>query len=161
MMLNMLHEPPFRKMLRLLEVLDALAGSDGGRLLCEEGISYSLNLEANERINTVCNYIRQHYDKKITLASVAGLVHMKEESFSRFFSRIMQKPFFAFLNEYRVAMACKLLTETDMQVARIGFACGYESLPFFYRQFTRYCRMPPQAYRKRFRSAAAPAGVHP
>lgn len=156
MMLQLLLEPPFRKLMQLLEILDLLAGSGEGQLLCEEGISYPLNLEDNERINTVYNFVRQHYGEKITLAAVAGLVHMKAGSFSRFFSRIMRKPFFAFLNEYRVTMACKLLTETDMQVARIGFACGYESLPFFYRQFARYCGMPPQSYRKRFRSAAAP-----
>lgn len=155
MMLRLLREHPFRKLLQLLEILDLLAGSGEGELLCEEGISYPLNLEDNDRINTVYNYIRQHYGEKITLAGVAGLVHMKEESFSRFFSRIMRKPFFAFLNEYRVTMACKLLADTDMQVARIGFACGYESLPFFYRQFARYRKMPPQSYRRLFRSGTA------
>src|SRR5690606_23436161 len=153
MMFRLLQERPFQKLLQLLEILDFLAGNSEIRLLCEHGTAYPLNLEDNQRINTVYNFVRENYREKITLREVAGLVHMNDEAFSRFFSKTMRKPFFAFLNEYRITMARKLLMETDMQVARIGFSCGYDSLPFFYRQFTRYAGMPPQAYRKLFSSA--------
>lgn len=151
MMLRLLDLPPFKKLVLLLEILDLLAGAEEKQLLCEQGFIYPLNYEDNQRINVVYNHVRKHYEEKITLTAVASLVHMNEESFSRFFSRIIHKPFFTFLNEYRVNMACKLLIETDMQVAQISYACGYESLPFFYRQFSKFARMPPRTYRKQFR----------
>src|SRR3546814_7114503 len=131
-----------------------LAETADTQLLCERGIAYPLNYEDNQRVNTVYSYIKEHYREKITLATLAGLVHMNEESFSRFFSKTMHKPFFTYLNEYRINMACKLLIETDMQVSQISYACGYESLPFFYRQFSKFRHMPPSSYKKQFQTAA-------
>lgn len=154
MMQRLLHLPPFQRLVQFLEILDFLAGAADKQLLCEQGFTYPRNYEDNQRINTVYNYIRKHYQEKVTLAIISGLVHMNEESFSRFFSRIMHKPFFTFLNEYRVNMACKLLIETDMQVAQISYACGYESLPFFYRQFAKFSHMAPRSYRKQFQITA-------
>lgn len=146
--------PPFQKLVQLLEILDLLAGTTELQLLCEQGFTYRLNQEDNQRISMVYSYIKENYQKKIMLADIARLVHMSEESFSRFFSKILHKPFFTFLNEYRVNMACKLLIETDQQVAQISYACGYESLPFFYRQFKKCKHMPPRAFRKYFQAAA-------
>lgn len=152
MLAEMLDMQPFARLIRFLEVLELLAAVNNIHFLCEQGFVYPLNYEDNQRINTVYNYIREHYAERITLATLSGLVSMSEESFSRFFSRIMQKPLFTFLNEYRINMASKMLIETDMQVAEIGFACGYESPPFFFRQFRKFGGVTPAAYRKQFRA---------
>nr|WP_295930528.1 AraC family transcriptional regulator [uncultured Dyadobacter sp.] len=151
-LIEMLQMQPFARLLRFMEVLELLAGAKNVHFLCEQGFAYPLNYEDNQRINTVYNHIREHYAERITLANVSALVHMNEEAFSRFFSRIMQKPLFTFLNEYRINMASKMLIETDMQVAEIGYACGYESLPFFFRQFRKFGGVTPATYRKQFRS---------
>ncbi|HWV29613.1 MAG TPA: AraC family transcriptional regulator [Dyadobacter sp.] len=152
---EMLEMQPFSRLMKFLEVLELLAAVKNIHLLCEQGFAYPLNYEDNQRINTVYNYIREHYSERITLATLSGLVYMSEESFSRFFSRTMQKPLFTFLNEYRINMASKMLIETDMQVAEISFACGYESPPFFFRQFRKFGGMTPAAYRKQFRTTEA------
>lgn len=151
-MAEMLQMQPFARLLRFMEVLELLAGVKNVHLLCEQGFAYPLNYEDNQRINMVYTHIREHYAERITLANVSALVHMNEEAFSRFFSRIMRKPLFTFLNEYRINMASKMLIETDMQVAEIGYACGYESLPFFFRQFRKFGGVTPATYRKQFRS---------
>jgi AraC-like DNA-binding protein len=84
---------------------------------------------------------------------MAGITNMSEGAFSRFFSQAAQKPFFSFLNEYRINIACKYLMETDLRVNEIGYACGYECLQFFYRQFMKYMKCSPRLYRKRLASA--------
>jgi len=155
MLTEMLEMQPMARLMKFLEVLELLAAVKNTHFLCEQGFAYPLNYEDNQRINTVYNYIREHYSERITLAVLSGLVHMSEEAFSRFFSRIMQKPLFTFLNEYRINMASKMLIETDMQVAEISFACGYESPPFFFRQFRKFGGMTPAAYRKQFRATEA------
>jgi len=155
MLAQMLDMQPFPRLMKFLEILELLASVKNIHLLCGQGFAYPLNYEDNQRINTVYNYIREHYAERISLATLAGLVHMSEESFSRFFSRTMQKPLFTFLNEYRINMASKLLIETDMQVAEISFACGYESPPFFFRQFRKFGGMTPAAYRRQFRTTEA------
>ena len=63
------------------------------------------------------------------------------------------KSFFTFLNEYRINRACKLLIETEKQVSEICYQVGYETIPFFYRQFKKIRNMPPQAYRAQYLSA--------
>lgn len=152
MLAEMLDMQPLPRLMKFVEILELLASVKNLHFLCAQGFAYPLNYEDNQRINTVYNYIREHYAERISLATLSGLVHMNEEAFSRFFSRIMQKPLFTFLNEYRINMASKMLIETDMQVAEISFACGYDSPPFFFRQFRKFGGMTPAAYRKHFRT---------
>ncbi|MEJ0031841.1 MAG: helix-turn-helix domain-containing protein [Bacteroidota bacterium] len=75
---------------------------------------------------------------------------MSEEAFSRFFSKVMNKPFFTFLNEYRINAACQLLIETDKPVADVATEAGFETLPFFYRQFSKFKKSTPKKYRDKF-----------
>ena len=143
--------PPFNKLISVLQILNDLANTDEYEVLCEQGFSYNLNYVDNDRINTVYQYLRSNYQKKITLVEISSEVSMTQESYSRFFSKVMRKTFFAFVNEYRVNIACKLLIETDMNVNQIGYAAGYESFPFFYRQFKKYKACSPQKYRTEFK----------
>ncbi|MBA4168619.1 MAG: helix-turn-helix transcriptional regulator, partial [Chitinophagaceae bacterium] len=85
---------------------------------------------------------------------VAGHVNMSEEHFSRFFSKTMMKSFFTFLNEYRINRACKLLIETDKLINEICYKSGFESIPFFYRQFKRFKNCQPKTYRINYRKAS-------
>ena len=154
-LIELLKLPPLEKFMLLLEILQKLARTNEFHFLCEQGFSYELNFTNNERINTIYKYIQKHYHKRIYLAEVAVQVNMNEIYFSRFFSKIMQKSFFEFLNEYRVNRACKLLIETDQQVAQICYASGFESIPFFYRQFKRFKNCQPMGYRINFQKAYA------
>ncbi|MEL6846328.1 MAG: AraC family transcriptional regulator, partial [Bacteroidota bacterium] len=91
------------------------------------------------------------YARKIYLKEVADLIGMSEQSFSRFFSRMMGRPFFSYLNEFRINAAGRLLLDTDWSVAQVGFSCGYESLPFFHKQFHKFLGTTPARYRKRYK----------
>lgn len=148
---DLLTLPPFEKLILLLQLLNYLSKADELKVLCDQDSLIDTNIP-NTRIKIVCQFIEKRYSEKITLANVASLVNMSEGSFSRFFSQTTKKPFFSFLNEYRAKMACKLLVETDMNANEIGYACGYESLQFFYRQFLKYIQCSPQAYRKKIQS---------
>ena len=141
---------PLDKLLSLLQILQELAQTNKYHLLCEQGFFYELNSTNNERINIVYKYIQKHYHTKISLADIAAQVNMSEEYFSRFFSKIMHKSFFEFLNEYKINRACKLLIETDRQVSEVCYACGYESIPFFYRQFKKFKDCQPKNYRLKY-----------
>lgn len=145
--------PPLKKLLLLLEILQELAQTSKFHLLCQQGFSYELNPTNNERINIVYKYIQNNYHLKISLADIAAQVSMSEEYFSRFFSKIMNKSFFEFLNEYKINRACKLLIETDKQVSEVCYASGYESIPFFYRQFKKFKDCQPKSYRQKYQKS--------
>jgi AraC-like DNA-binding protein len=150
---DLLDANPFEKYIILLQILHELSSTSKFRLLSPMGFVYELNHTNNERINAVYQYVRQNYQRKILLAEVAAHVSMSEEYFSRFFSKSLKKSFITFLNEYRINRACKLLIHTDKQVSEICYNTGFESIPFFYRQFKKIMNSPPQAYRMQYQNA--------
>ena len=135
-----------------LKLLDDVAQLNEREVLAGASYSYDLSNENNNRIEEVQSFVDRNYQNKIKLADIANQLNLTEQSFSRFFSKTMQRPFFVFLNEYRINRASRLLLETDKQVAEIGYECGYESLPFFYQQFKKFKNYSPQGFRKMYRS---------
>ena len=79
--------------------------------MCDSEQEYKLSVVNNDRLNKVYLFIENHFDEKVTLKDIASEVNMGSESFSRFFSESMNKPFFSFLNEFRIKKACKMLSE--------------------------------------------------
>jgi AraC-like DNA-binding protein len=150
---GLLNADPFEKYIILLQILKELSDTSEFHLLSQLGFSYELNFANNERINAVYEFVRKNHHRKITLAEVATHVNMSEEYFSRFFSKSLLKSFFSFLNEYRINKACKLLIETDKQISEICYQVGFESIPFFYRQFKKIKNSPPQSYRIQYLNA--------
>lgn len=145
--------PSLKKLMLLLQILQELAQTTQYHFLCEQGFTYELNHVNNERINVVYKFIEKHYQQKISLTDIATQVNMSEEYFSRFFSKIMKKSFFEFLNEYKINRACKMLIETDKQVSETCYASGFESIPFFYRQFKKFKKCQPKNYRLNYQKA--------
>ena len=135
--------------LQLLSLLVQLASCNHS-LLSEASFMDDIPTEYNSRMAKIHDFIGIHFHEKIRLKEFADLVNMSEQSFSRFFSKMMGRPFFTFLNEYRVNMASRMLIDTDKSVAEIGYACGYESLPFFHKQFKKYKSISPSKYRNRY-----------
>ena len=82
------------------------------------------------------------------MAEVASVASMTEASFCRYFKSRTLKTFTCFLNEVRIAYACKLLQETDRSIAEIAFASGYNQLTHFNRQFKRIVGYSPKGYRR-------------
>ncbi len=58
----------------------------------------------------------------------------------------------------RLERARELLLASDEPATQIGLALGFADLGSFSRLFTRHFGMPPRAYRRVGRPAAAPAG---
>lgn len=151
-MAAIIEAPPLDAYLLLVRLLDDLARADDHHLLADRAFSYDGSSRTGDRLQRIQQFVTDHYQQKITLAEVAARVNLSEQSFSRFFSQAMGRPFFRFLNEYRINMACRLLLETDANVANVGYDCGYDTLPFFYREFGRLKGCTPGQFRK-FRRA--------
>ncbi|RED93002.1 AraC-like DNA-binding protein [Marinoscillum furvescens DSM 4134] len=136
--------------LRFVELLDFIAEQVTYTPIAGASYTYDFSSRTTSRIEQVQTYVKEHFARKIKLSEVADHLNMSEQSFSRFFSKAMQRPFFVFLNEYRVNMASRLILETDFQMAQIAYQCGYESLPFFYKQFKKFKGYSPLEFRKMY-----------
>ena len=60
----------------------------------------------------------------------------------------MRKTYVSFLNEIRVANACKLLRNEDLSVAMVAYECGFNNLSNFNRNFKKVRGCSPTEYRK-------------
>lgn len=136
--------------LSLLTVLTKLADCPY-QTLSEASYTDDLPTEYGTRMAKIHDFIEAHYARKVYLKELADLVNMTEQSFSRFFSKMMHRPFFSFLNEYRINMSCRMLIDTDRSVSEIGYECGYDSLPFFHKQFNKFKKVSPARYRKKYK----------
>ncbi|PWJ60028.1 AraC-like DNA-binding protein [Dyadobacter jejuensis] len=135
--------------LQLLTLLAQLAKCPY-RTLSETSFTDDLPTEYSTRMAKIHDFVGAHFDRKVYLKELSDLVNMSEQSFSRFFTKMMGRSFFVFLNEYRINMAARMLLDTDDTVAQIGYACGYESLQFFHKKFGELHGITPLKYRQQY-----------
>lgn len=147
---------PMIRYSHFINLLHLISTLQNFELLAGPSYQIDTSTKTSNRLDLIHQYLAQHFHEKITLSQMSNLLNMTNESFSRFFSKRMQKPFFSFLNEYRINRAGRMLIETDKQVSEIAYLCGYESLPFFFKQFTRYKNCSPKSFRKQYRKQVLP-----
>ncbi|MCX8472500.1 MAG: AraC family transcriptional regulator [Sediminibacterium sp.] len=108
-------------------------------------------LKGNEdqlRINKVFQYVQKEFKEGVSLNQAAGIIHLSESAFCKFFKKASGKTFSDYTNEIRIAYSCQLLLETDKPINEIAYECGFESLTYFNRIFLRKKKMKPRIYRK-------------
>lgn len=147
---ELLQKLSLEKLIYFLQLLENLSKIKKKEFLISEGFTPLLNTKTNNRIDLVYNYVHNNYHQKIALSDVASLVGLSEEAFCRFFKKSLNKSFFTFINEYRINIVCKQLIDSKKTVTEIAFDCGYESLPFFYRQFKKFKKRTPLNFRKEY-----------
>ncbi|MEO9892721.1 AraC family transcriptional regulator [Aurantibacter sp.] len=136
---------------QLLQLLTKLS-TCSYKTISEASFTDNLTTKFGSRMSAIHDFISKNFNRKIYLKEMAELVNMSEQSFSRFFTKMMRRPFFTYLNEYRINMAVRMLLDTDKSVSQIGFDCGYESLPFFHKQFNKFKGCTPLTFQKNFKS---------
>ncbi|MFY0689912.1 MAG: AraC family transcriptional regulator [Cyclobacteriaceae bacterium] len=146
------HENGMDRYLKFIELMDYLSQYADYELIAGASYSYDMSSDTTDRLNRVQLFVKNKFKEKIKLSEIASELSMSEQAFSRFFSKTMNKPFFEFVNEYRVNIASRHILETDLQMAEIAYKCGYESLPFFYKQFKKFKGYTPLEFRKMYRS---------
>ncbi len=142
------------KIAMLLVILDELSSLKPKRLASE--YFTAIKGEENERrINKVCQHIQKcaKEREKISLQSVASLIHLSDAAFCKFFKRATGQTFSDYVNDVRIGNACFLLNESDKTVAEIAYECGFESLTYFNRIFMKKKQVTPRDFRKRLNNS--------
>lgn len=135
----------------LFRIFHAMATTKEYMLLHNADYVYTLKESETKRINLVYNYVAEHFNKDIFLEKAADLLSMTPTSFSRYFRMKTSKSFSEFVSEIRIRHACKLLSEDDDKtVSQVGYACGFNTLSNFNRQFKTFMRLTPKMYRQKY-----------
>ena len=141
---------PFEKMLTFLKVLYRLSKTSHYKLLSTPGYKPVLKKEEANRISLIYNYIIDNFDKKLNIEELSSLIHVSHSTFYRQFKKSMNKNFSDFIAEVRIGHACKLLLDSDMDIAEICYLSGYQQITNFNRQFKKLKGTTPNIYRKNY-----------
>lgn len=138
------------RLILFLKTLDAIAKTEDYELLSNQGFTNSLNNADSERINKVMNFLMENYNREFKLDEVANLVNLNESSFCRYFKYRTHKTCSQFLNEIRIAHACKLLVNGEKTISEICYETGYNNISHFNRQFKLITGLTAKTYTKKY-----------
>jgi AraC-like DNA-binding protein len=149
---SMADQLPFERLLTLLSILNELEEATEFKVLNAEGFSMNLQMQDNDKINTIFNYVKDNFQEQITLEEVAELVSMTVPSLCRYFKKITKKTFTKFVNEYRLVHASKLLAEKPISITEVCFESGFNNFSYFNKTFQEFTGKSASQYRKELRS---------
>jgi AraC-like DNA-binding protein/quercetin dioxygenase-like cupin family protein len=95
----------------------------------------------------ILDYIRKHYDKRLTLSELASMCDLHPQYFCHRFSMEMgMSPMVALTNE-RIEAAKKLLANTYLPIAEVAARVGYDDAYHFSKRFKQITGLSPKHYR--------------
>lgn len=141
-------QSPFERLLSMLKVLQELAQCHDFKILNAKGFAMETQMQDNNRINMIFNYVKDNFQDQISLDEIAMLSSMTVPSFCRYFKKITNKTFTQFVNEYRLVHASKLLAEKPMSIAEISFESGFNNFSHFNKSFKSFTGKSASQYRQ-------------
>ncbi len=143
----------FDKVLELLNILDFISkGNRGDYLSTREDLETNFVDEDIEIINEVFAYTESNFQKRISLADVAGYFKMTPPTFSRFFKSRTQKTYIQFLIELRITKACEFIRAGTHNTTESCFNSGFTNISSFHRHFKSIKGMTPTEFKLRVSS---------
>jgi AraC-like DNA-binding protein len=141
------NQSPQNALTQLIQILFQVS-SCTQRLLSSNHYKHTIGTGSQLRINKVFQYVQKHFKDNLQLTEVAAKLHLSETAFCKFFKRASGRTFSDYVNEIRIAHACKLLIETDKQVSQVAYESGFESLTYFNRIFLKKKNIRPKEWRR-------------
>ncbi len=137
----------FERFIGLLDILESISNNNDLDFISSLGVPLHSVQENLPKINQVFEFVRTNFNEKITLQQVAEMVNMSPTAFCRYFKYKSQKTFSRFLIEVRIANACRLLHQDDLNTSECCYHCGYNNLSNFHKHFKSVTGMTPLEYR--------------
>lgn len=91
--------------------------------------------------------VRQHVYSNISVGELAELCNMSLSSFKREFKHVFNASPLQYINTQRISKAKELLMKSDLPVADIAYATGFNDPLYFTRLFKRSEEVSPTQYR--------------
>lgn len=117
--------------------------------LVEISCPHNSNSEQTELIKSIHNQLINNLDKRFTIEELSKLHLINTSSLKSIFKSVYGLPIAAYMKEYRMKYAAKLLRESNGSIADIAAAVGYSSQSKFTKAFKDIMHILPVEYRKR------------
>jgi AraC-like DNA-binding protein len=150
-MTSLTDESGFGGILQFFKLLDILSNSKECECLASLGFSPIAPQANSNRIQTTYSYIIKNYTNAgLRITDIASYINMSDSAFSHFFQKYAFRSFTQFLIDLRIGHACKMLLDTDLTIAQISDASGFNNLANFNRLFKKYRKCSPFEYKKMY-----------
>ncbi len=100
------------------------------------------------RLRPVIEYIAEHYGEKIYIETLADMISVSPDYFTKMFKDSIGTTPIDYINGVRVNHSLRLLTMTDTPVNEIAEKTGFSNPNYFHKIFKAYMVTSPLAYRK-------------
>jgi len=101
-----------------------------------------------ERVNSVITHITENYTETIDFKKLVSDMYLDYSYFSRIFKAHTGKSMLQYLNEYRIAIALNLLSNSNKSITEIAITCGFDDLNYFSRSFKQLIGINPGTVKK-------------
>lgn len=144
-------EPSFKSIAIMNGILYDLATSDDYHTLASSHYSHVSVPVPSRRIQTIKDYIDQHFTEEIRMEKLSELVNMTPNALSRFFKQRTNRSISDYINDVRMGKAALLLTDSTMTVVEICYQCGFNTISNFNRTFKSKKGCTPTEFRDSYK----------
>jgi len=103
-------------------------------------------------IQSILDFIDQHYMYQISLNDVAEMFNISKEHMSRTFKKHTGEGVTQYILRKKMEGAVDLIRSTDYSMKEIGELMGFENIPYFYKMFKKKFDCSPGEYKESLNS---------
>lgn len=141
----------FVQFVSFLYLLYQLSLAPDARVLAGSSSAQPERGHEGDRIQTVRQYIDDHFTENPTLSELAALVYMTPSAFSRYFKFHTGTTLSDYIIDVKLAYAVRLLVDTSHSISEICYECGFNNQSNFNRIFKSKKGQTPREFRATFK----------
>lgn len=103
--------------------------------------------EYMEKFMYICEYISEHSTEDLSLDDISNLAGFSKYHFSRLFKQFTNVSFYKYLNQKRIALAEKQLSDINNSITDVAINSGFSSMSSFIRMFKQIKNCTPTEFR--------------
>ena len=154
-LIALVDQPPFARLIGLLQILQEMALNSDYQSLNANGSALEVNTQDHERIQAIYTFVEEHFQRPISLEEAAAVISMTVPAFCRYFKKQTNRTFTQFVNEIRIAYACRLLGDESLTISAVSLESGFNNLSHFNKQFRQIAGLSPREYRQNLRKVVS------
>lgn len=112
----------------------------------------------NDKIKDLMVYVHRHYQEKLSVSELAASAFLSERECFRIFQECLHMTPMQYIQNYRLQIACQMLSESKTTITEISHACGLGSSSYFGKVFREYMKCTPGQYRAKMDARAIETG---
>ncbi|WP_025122069.1 MULTISPECIES: AraC family transcriptional regulator [unclassified Serratia (in: enterobacteria)] len=143
-------QPSFTRIALVYHLLGTLAAAASNQVDQQQ---VNVRKKDQQLVKFGIEFINQHFDDELNLATIADLAGVSYHHFSRIFKKISGYNFKEYLTMIRINKAKLLLKDTNIPITDISYTCGFSGHKQLIFAFNKYCRMTPTEFRKSYLTA--------